>query len=161
MHQRPDPLVVERRDRRTLQTSDEVTHDNDVKPVGPRRDVAYRQRLQKQRVSLQAGCLQLSTQLDAVTVPRRAVMEGSSGYFCYVVRPDGRAERRSIELGPVQDGIAVLERGVKAGDKGVIEKCFDALAEWRHVARDVSGRSLPCGHYIPEEAPEELVAEML
>jgi len=43
----------------------------------------------------------------------------------------------------------------------VIEKCFDALAEWRLVARDVSGRSLPCGHYIPEEAPEELVAEML
>jgi len=47
------------------------------------------------------------------------------------------------------------------GDKGVIEKCFDALAEWRHVARDVSGRSLSCGHYIPEEAPDELVAEML
>ena len=45
--------------------------------------------------------------------------------------------------------------------RGVIEKCFDALAEWRHVARDVSGRALPCGHYIPEEASEELVTEML
>ena len=68
--------------------------------------------------------LQLSTQMDAVTVPRRAVMEGSSGYFCYVVRADGRAERRSIELGPVQDGIAVIERGVKAGDKVVIDGQF-------------------------------------
>ena len=47
------------------------------------------------------------------------------------------------------------------GEEGVIELCFDPLAEWRHVARDVSGRSLPCGHYIPEEAPDELVAEML
>jgi haloacetate dehalogenase len=64
---------------------------------------------------------------------------------------------------------ADIERGHKIGcplrvlwgDKGVIEKCFDALAEWRHVARDVSGRSLSCGHYIPEEAPDELVAEML
>ena len=27
--------------------------------------------------------------------------------------------------------------------------------------RDVSGRSLSCGHYIPEEASDELVAEML
>jgi haloacetate dehalogenase len=43
----------------------------------------------------------------------------------------------------------------------VIEKCFEPIAEWRKVARDVSGRSLPCGHNIPEEAPAELVAEML
>jgi haloacetate dehalogenase len=43
----------------------------------------------------------------------------------------------------------------------VIEKCFEPLDEWRQVARDVSGRSLPCRHYIPEEAPDELVAEML
>jgi len=68
--------------------------------------------------------LQLSTQMDAITVPRRAVMEGSSGYFCYVVRPDGTAERRSIELGPVQDGIAVIERGVKADEKVAIEGQF-------------------------------------
>jgi haloacetate dehalogenase len=64
---------------------------------------------------------------------------------------------------------ADIERGAKIGcplrvlwgDKGVIEKCFDALAEWRQVARDASGRALPCGHYIPEEAPDELLAEML
>jgi haloacetate dehalogenase len=47
------------------------------------------------------------------------------------------------------------------GAQGVIEQCFEPLAEWRKVARDVSGRALPCGHYIPEEAPGELMAEML
>ena len=47
------------------------------------------------------------------------------------------------------------------GKEGVIERCFDALAEWRRVARDVSGRALPCGHYIPEEQPDLLLAEML
>ena len=64
---------------------------------------------------------------------------------------------------------ADLERGTKVacplrvlwGAEGVIERCFDPLAEWRKVARDVSGRALPCGHYIPEEASEALVAEML
>src|SRR6202012_5146831 len=64
---------------------------------------------------------------------------------------------------------ADIERGNKIGcpmrvlwgDKGVIEKCFDALAEWRHGGRDVRVRSLSCGHYIPEEAWDELVAEML
>jgi haloacetate dehalogenase len=47
------------------------------------------------------------------------------------------------------------------GEHGVIQRCFDPLAEWRKVARDVSGRALPCGHYIPEEANEALVEEML
>ena len=47
------------------------------------------------------------------------------------------------------------------GAQGVIQQCFDPLAEWRRVAADVRGRSLPCGHYIPEEAPEALLAEVL
>jgi haloacetate dehalogenase len=47
------------------------------------------------------------------------------------------------------------------GEEGVIQKCFEPLDEWRRVARDVSGRALPCGHYIPEEVHEDLVTEML
>ncbi|CBW76259.1 Haloacetate dehalogenase H-1 (EC 3.8.1.3) [Mycetohabitans rhizoxinica HKI 454] len=31
---------------------------------------------------------------------------------------------------------------------------------WHRVARDVSGRALPCGHYIPEEAPQALLEEI-
>jgi haloacetate dehalogenase len=46
------------------------------------------------------------------------------------------------------------------GSRGVIEKCFDALAEWRRVAGDVRGKSLPAGHYLPEEVPD-LVADEL
>ncbi|QBQ96065.1 alpha/beta fold hydrolase [Paraburkholderia pallida] len=64
---------------------------------------------------------------------------------------------------------ADIERGHKVGcplrvlwgEHGVVERCFDPLAEWRKVARDVSGRTLPCGHYIPEEASEALVGEIL
>lgn len=46
------------------------------------------------------------------------------------------------------------------GAKGIIERCFEPLAEWRRVARDVSGRSVDCGHYIPEESPQELLREI-
>ncbi|MDR3099137.1 MAG: alpha/beta hydrolase [Paraburkholderia sp.] len=64
---------------------------------------------------------------------------------------------------------ADIERGHKVacplrvlwGEHGVVGRCFDPLAEWRKVARDVSGRALPCGHYIPEEAHEALVGEIL
>jgi haloacetate dehalogenase len=46
------------------------------------------------------------------------------------------------------------------GAHGVVEKCFKPLDEWRRVADDVRGRALPCGHYIPEEAPGELTEEL-
>lgn len=68
--------------------------------------------------------LQITTRTDAIIVPQRAVMQGPAGYFCYVVKADGTAERRQVELGPVQDGIAVIDRGVSAGEKVVIDGQF-------------------------------------
>jgi haloacetate dehalogenase len=41
------------------------------------------------------------------------------------------------------------------GRHGVIERCFDPLVDWREYAGAVSGNSLDCGHYLPEERPEE------
>lgn len=34
------------------------------------------------------------------------------------------------------------------------------LASWGDWADDVRGRSLDCGHYLPEEAPDETYAEL-
>lgn len=47
------------------------------------------------------------------------------------------------------------------GEQGVVHRCFQPLEEWREVADDVRGEPLPCGHYIPEEAPDALLARAL
>jgi haloacetate dehalogenase len=47
------------------------------------------------------------------------------------------------------------------GDKGTVHRCFKPLEDWRERAADVRGRALPCGHYIPEEAPGDLLAELV
>ena len=47
------------------------------------------------------------------------------------------------------------------GAHGAVGKCFDVLALWRERADDVSGRPVDCGHYVPEEAPDEIVREAL
>jgi haloacetate dehalogenase len=47
------------------------------------------------------------------------------------------------------------------GARGMIERRFDALANWREKARDVRGEALPCGHYLPEEAPQETLRALL
>jgi haloacetate dehalogenase len=62
-----------------------------------------------------------------------------------------RADRRRKLAMPV---LALWSR------EGIIERAFDCLADWRAVARDVAGRALPCGHFIPEERPRELVREL-
>lgn len=45
------------------------------------------------------------------------------------------------------------------GEQGVVHRCFDPLLEWRQVAQDVRGQTLPCGHYVPEEAPDALLEQ--
>ncbi len=47
------------------------------------------------------------------------------------------------------------------GAQGVVARCFDPLREWRRLAARVDGEALPCGHYIPEEAPDALLARAL
>lgn len=46
------------------------------------------------------------------------------------------------------------------GAKGRLEAWYDTLAIWRDWARDVRGRALDCGHYLPEERPEDVAAEL-
>ncbi len=47
------------------------------------------------------------------------------------------------------------------GEFGAMEPLYDVLATWRHRARDVRGRALPGGHWLPEQVPDELTAELL
>ncbi len=44
---------------------------------------------------------------------------------------------------------------------GAVGQCFDVMALWRDRAVQVTGNSLPCGHYIAEEAPGILIPEAL
>jgi haloacetate dehalogenase len=46
------------------------------------------------------------------------------------------------------------------GEHGLVAKCFSPVDDWKSVATNVSGKGIPCGHYIPEELPEELFAEV-
>lgn len=41
------------------------------------------------------------------------------------------------------------------GRDGVVGRLYDPLTIWRGKATDVRGEALPCGHFLPEEAPEE------
>ncbi len=47
------------------------------------------------------------------------------------------------------------------GERGVIAKLFDPIANWQaKCSASVTGTALPAGHFIPEELPERVLAEL-
>jgi multidrug efflux system membrane fusion protein len=65
--------------------------------------------------------LVISTKTAAITVPQRAVMQGATGYYAYIVKPDNTVERRVLEVAGMQDDMAVVEKGLAAGEKIVVD----------------------------------------
>jgi haloacetate dehalogenase len=43
------------------------------------------------------------------------------------------------------------------GEKGLVGSAYDPLACWRERAVDVRGFAIDCGHFIPEEKPDETI----
>jgi haloacetate dehalogenase len=45
-------------------------------------------------------------------------------------------------------------------ERGLMNRLFDVLAAWRERASDVRGKALPGGHFLPEELPDQTLAEV-
>ena len=63
------------------------------------------------------------TQVDTArgtVIPHEAVQHGQQGLFVFLVKPDGTADRRDVELLYDDGGKAVLSKGVAAGDQVVV-----------------------------------------
>lgn len=65
--------------------------------------------------------LLLDVREDAVSVPMKAVIIEKGGAYIYIVRKNQTVEKRFIELGPQQDNLVVVERGLEAGEEIVTE----------------------------------------
>jgi len=63
----------------------------------------------------------LSTRKGAPTVPQQTVQVGPNGYYAYVIKPDNTVERRTVEVASMQDGIAVISKGLNVGEKVVVD----------------------------------------
>lgn len=46
------------------------------------------------------------------------------------------------------------------GAHGLVGRTYDMLDVWHRYARDVSGRALDCGHFLPEERPADVATEL-
>ncbi len=55
------------------------------------------------------------------TVPAQTVQEGPNGSYTYVIKDNETVERRPVEVAAVQNGIAVIAKGLTPGEKIVVD----------------------------------------
>jgi multidrug efflux system membrane fusion protein len=66
--------------------------------------------------------LVLGMRRQALTVPAAAVQRGQDGLYAYVVGADGQTvQSHPLKVGQIQDGVAVIDAGVAAGQRVVTD----------------------------------------
>jgi multidrug efflux system membrane fusion protein len=63
----------------------------------------------------------LSTRQSATTVPSQTVQQGPNGYYAYIIKPDDTVERRAVGVASIQDGLAVVTKGLSPGERVVVD----------------------------------------
>ena len=90
--------------------------------------------------------LLLETRKDSVVVPAAAVQRGPSGPYAYLVNADDTVTMRPISVGQIRDGRAVIDKGLEAGEKVVVEGQYK-IKPGAHVAA-----AAPAGAPVPVDA---------
>jgi membrane fusion protein, multidrug efflux system len=65
--------------------------------------------------------LQVRIQKDGLVVPASVVQRGPQGSFAYVINQDNTAAIRTIDVGQIADGQALIESGLTAGEQVVVD----------------------------------------
>jgi len=66
----------------------------------------------------------LATRRGVTTVPQQTIQQGPNGHYAYVIKPDNTVERRDVEVASIQDGIAVVTKGLAANERIVVDGQF-------------------------------------
>jgi membrane fusion protein, multidrug efflux system len=63
----------------------------------------------------------LAVRKNVPTVPAQTVQQGPEGPYAYVIGNDDRVARRAVAIAAVQDGIAVVSKGLRPGERIVVD----------------------------------------
>lgn len=65
--------------------------------------------------------LLLTTRKDGLLVPASVVQRGPQGSFAFVIKGDDTVEIRPVKVGPIEQGMALIESGLEAGERVVVD----------------------------------------
>jgi membrane fusion protein, multidrug efflux system len=102
--------------------------------------------------------LKLEVRHDAVTLPAEAIQRGPNELYVYVLKPDSTVERRVVKVGPVQDGLAIVDNGLAAGERVVLDGQFK-LRPGAKVAVSNAPAAPNSPPFAPKGSPAEKTAD--
>ena len=80
----------------------------------------------------------LGERSGALTVSAGAVQRSQDGSYAYVVNADDTVANRPIQVAQIQDGLAVIDRGLAAGERVVLDGQYKLKPGARVVEVDTS-----------------------
>jgi len=92
---------------------------------------------------------------NAITVPRRAVMQGAKGHFVWVVDKENTAEFRNITIGDWYGDSCFIMSGLKADERVVIDGGIKLAPEVPVKIVEPQAAAGPAGGQKPEAAPPQ------
>jgi multidrug efflux system membrane fusion protein len=85
--------------------------------------------------------LQLGTRKQALTVPASAVQRGQNGTYAYTLDDQGIARIQPIRVVVIQDNVAVVDDGLKAGERVVVDGQYKLRPGLHTVESKQAGQS--------------------
>jgi membrane fusion protein, multidrug efflux system len=64
--------------------------------------------------------IQVDLRKDAVTIPPVALQRGPNGFYTWVITPENTADQRAIEATPIGNDVALVTKGLAAGERVVV-----------------------------------------
>lgn len=83
--------------------------------------------------------LQVSIFKDAISVPASVVQRGPMGTYAYTISPENTAELRPLSVQRIEDGFALIEKGLEPGEKVIVDGHFRVQPGARVKAAESKG----------------------
>jgi len=129
------------------------------------RDFLVKARLDNPQALLKPGTfatavLTVNERRNALVVPEEALIATREGYIVFVVDADGRAERREVEVGLRNPGVAQVTRGLELGER-VVRTGHMRVADGSplSIAGEQAGEETGDGTAVAADGDGETVAE--
>lgn len=97
--------------------------------------------------------LLLTTRKAGLVIPEGVVQRGPQGTYAYVVKPDQTVEMRAIKVAQSEDGVALIDDGLKVGEEVVVDGQYKLQPGAKVAASSAPGATGPAVAAVAAGSP--------
>jgi multidrug efflux system membrane fusion protein len=98
--------------------------------------------------------LLLTVRKDAIVVRNSVVQRGPQGPFIFVIKPDDTVEMRPVAIGPSENGVTIIDQGLQAGERIVVDGQYKLLPNSKVKTADAAAAAAGAGPRLHRNSPQ-------